>query len=110
MEIKFKTKKLERELSDPRKMVKSFGVLSKKINQRLKEINSAATLEDLRKIRSTNCHELGGKRKGEFALDISGNFRLIFNPDHIPTPRKNDGGIDWRLVERIEIISIEDYH
>ncbi len=49
MEIKFKTKKLERELSDPRKLVKSFGVLSKKINQRLKEIDSAATLEDLGK-------------------------------------------------------------
>ncbi len=46
-----------------------------------------------------------------FAVDISGNHRIIFKPDHNPPPEKEDGGLDWSRVTDITIIAIgEDYH
>jgi proteic killer suppression protein len=59
---------------------------------------------------AAGCHELVGQRKGEFAIPVSNNYRLIFKPYHDPVIRKSDGGIDWTKVSSIQIIGIEDYH
>jgi proteic killer suppression protein len=47
---------------------------------------------------------------GQFALDLDGGRRLVFEPAHDPIPRKDDGGIDWSAVSRISIVFIGDYH
>jgi len=57
-----------------------------------------------------NCHELTGDRKGELAVDVSANYRMIFEPDHDPIPKKEDGGLNWEEVTKIQINEIEDYH
>ena len=36
--------------------------------------------------------------------------RLVFQPDHEPTPIKRDGGIDWSQVTAVTIVFIGDYH
>jgi plasmid maintenance system killer protein len=110
VEISYKSKKLEMQLTDPREMVKSFGQMARKVNQRLKELTDADTLAIMRTIPAARCHELTGDRKGELAVDVSGNYRMVFKPNHNPNPKKNDGGLNWDEVTKIQINEIEDYH
>ncbi len=88
MEISFKSRKLEKQLTDPKQMVKSFGQLARKVNQRLKELTAADNLAIMSTLPATKCHELTGTRKGELSVEVSGNYRLIFEPNHIRFPKK----------------------
>lgn len=110
MEITYKNRKLEKQLTDPKLLMKSFGQLARKVNQRLKDLSDADNLEIIRAIPAARCHELVGERKGELAVDISGNYRLIFETSNEPIPKKVDGGLDWKEVTKIQINNIEDYH
>lgn len=110
MEIRFKNKKLEKQLTDTKEMVKTFGQMARKVNQRLKDLTDADNLAIIRTIPAARCHELTGNRKGELSVDVSGNYRLIFEPDHDPLPRKADLGLNWGEVTKIQINEIEDYH
>lgn len=110
MQISYKSKKLEKQLTVPKKMNKAFGKRAKKINQRMKDLSGVETLADMRKIPASRCHELSGDKKGCLAVDVSGNYRLIFEPCHNPIPKKEDGGLDWQKVSKIQIIAVEDYH
>ncbi len=91
-------------------MVKSFGQLARKVNQRLKELTAADNLAIMSTLPASKCHELTGTRKGELSVEVSGNYRLIFEPNHNPIPQKDDGGLHWEKVTKIQIIEIEDYH
>ena len=55
-------------------------------------------------------HQLGGERKGQYAVDLVHPYRLIFEPNLEPFPRKQDDGIDTEQVTAITIIEIVDYH
>ncbi len=110
MEISYKSRKLEKQLTDPREMAKSFGQLARKVNQRLKDLTDADNLAIMKTIPAARCHELTGDRKGELAVDVSGNYRMIFEPFHEPIPKKEDGGLNWEDVIKIQINEIEDYH
>jgi plasmid maintenance system killer protein len=91
-------------------MAKSFGQLARKVSQRLKDLTDADNLAMMRTLPATRCHELAGDRKGELAVDVSSNFRMIFEPLHNPIPKKTDGGLNWEAVTKIQINEIEDYH
>lgn len=110
MVINFNTRKLEKELTDSKQLLKRYGQLAKKINQRMAELRAADTLAVMATLPQARCHELQGGRKGQFAVDISVNYRLIFKPDHDPVPTKDDGGIDWNSITIISIEEIDDYH
>lgn len=84
--------------------------MAKKVNQRMKELKSAENLETMRFIPAARCHELSGDIKGKLAVDVSGNYRLIFEPDYNPAPKKDEGGLDWQQVTKIKMIEVEDYH
>lgn len=110
MDISYKSRKLEKQLTDPRVMAKSFGLLARKVNQRLKDLTDADNLAIIRTIPAARCHELTGDRKGDLAVDISGNYRMIFKPLHDPIPKMDDGSLNWEEVTKIQIKEIEDYH
>lgn len=110
MEISYKSKKLEKQLTDPKELVKTFGQLAVKIKARIKNLRDADTLAVMRTLPAARCHELTGNRKGELAVDVSENYRLIFKPNQQPIPQKQDGGINWDEVTKIQITEIEDYH
>jgi plasmid maintenance system killer protein len=110
VEISYKSRKLEKQLTDPKEMTKSFGLLARKVNQRLKELTVADNLAIMRTIPAARCHELTGDHKGELAVDVSGNYRMIFEPNNDPIPKKDDGGLMWEEVNKIQINEIEDYH
>ena len=110
MKITYKTNKLEKQLTVAKEMQKAFGEMAKKVNQRMKELSAIANLEHLKTIPAARCHELKGDKKGEFAVDISGNYRIIFEPDHNPIPLKEDNSIDCIRITDIKILGTEDYH
>lgn len=70
----------------------------------------AESLHRVPRLRPERLHQLKGRRKEEFAVDLGHRLRLTFVPDHDPVPRHQDGGIDLQRVTAITIRNIEDYH
>lgn len=97
-------------MTDQKEMLKSFGQLARKLNQRLKDLISAENLATMRTLPAARCHELKGDRQGQLAVNISENYRMIFEPFHRPKPLNYDGGLNWEKVTKIQINEIEDYH
>ena len=110
MKPEYGNKKLERQFSDAVEMKKAFGLRAKPVSQRKDEIESSANLAVLMQLPGPRCHQLSGKRLGQWALKISGNFRIIFEIKDDPLPMKNATEIDHVKVIRICIVEIVDYH
>lgn len=110
MRVTYKTKKLLASLTDDRMLVKKYGALAKKIKQRLNELESWPTLEDISHFPALHLHPLKGKRKEEWAITIQENWRLCFCLEDDPLPLLPDEGIDIKLIKKIKIIEVVDYH
>lgn len=110
MKIFYATNKLKMQFSNATEIKKAFGIMAKKVSARKEDIISAATLQVLMQIPPANCHPLTGDMKGEWAVNISGNHRIIFEISHNPIPLKEDTGVDTERVTEITILRTEDYH
>lgn len=110
MEIRYKSKRLEKQLTNAKETKRTFGTMAQKVKQRIVEIKSSDNLDILKKIPAANCHELTGDMYGFFAVDVSANYRLIFEPDNDPIPYKEHVGIDCTKITIVMIHKIEDYH
>jgi plasmid maintenance system killer protein len=110
MEITFKSKKLEKQLTKPKEIQKAYGKLARKINQRMADFRAAANLNVILNIPGARLHGLSGSRNDEYAVDISTNYRIILKIDQDPIPKLDDGGVDLSSVTNIKIVEIEDYH
>jgi plasmid maintenance system killer protein len=111
MKLSYKSRKLEKSVASLSAIAANYGTRAKLVNQRKNELTASPSLETMRSIPAARCHELSGSLKGQLAVDISGNHRIIFEPTHDPIPTKEDGGLDWQQVTEIKILDIgEDYH
>ena len=110
MKIEYRKNKLKKQLSNASEIKKAFGVNARKVTSRLDDIISSPNLAVLIQIPAANCHSLSGDRRGEWALDISANYRLIFEITHNPILETEDGSINILLVTDICILEIVDYH
>ncbi|MDD4107136.1 MAG: type II toxin-antitoxin system RelE/ParE family toxin [Prolixibacteraceae bacterium] len=110
MKIEYAKNKLEKQLGSMGELKKAFGVNAKRIGSRLDDIEASPNLAILMQIPAANCHPLTGDRKGEWAVDVSGNYRLIFKIQNNPIPKIQDGSVDAHLVTDICILEIVDYH
>lgn len=97
-------------MSSASEIKKAFGVRAKRVSARLDEIEASMTMAILMQIPAANCHPLTADRQGQWALDISHNFRIIFIIDHDPLPSTEDGSLALDLVTDICITDVEDYH
>jgi plasmid maintenance system killer protein len=103
-------RKLERDCSGDRAGARRFGAERWAIlKRRLESLAAAPTLEDMRGVPG-NCHPLTGNRAGQFAINVTASYRLVFRPAHDALPLLSDGGIDRRLVTRIRLEEVVDYH
>ncbi len=101
MEIDYISKKLEKELTNPKTMKKKYGDIFEKLKNRLAVLRQAKSVEDISFMPPTRRHMLQGA-KNRFAIDINRNYRLIFEVDiKVDEPLK---------VNKIKIIEIKDYH
>jgi len=111
MDISFKKNKLMKVVDSERELYKTFGKENGRlIQRRMAFLQAAPTLADVPHTKPERRHELGGKRKGQFAVDVKHPQRIIFRPNHKPLPRKDDGGLDLTRITSIEILVVEDYH
>ena len=93
MEICFKTKKLQKQYENSKEAEKAYGTqVGRKYIQRVVILKSAKCFEDLYKIPSLKFHPLKGNRQGQYAMKLTGYWRLIIT---------NDG-------DRFDIVKIEE--
>lgn len=110
MTVYFKTKKLQKQCSEMREMVRAYGpAMADRLSQRLAELQAADSLSVISHLPPPRCHELVN-RKGVFSVDLVHPYRLLFIPADDPTPVRDDGGIKLDLVVEVEVIAIEDTH
>ncbi|MEO5985118.1 MAG: hypothetical protein ABIP80_06400 [Ferruginibacter sp.] len=110
MNIDYENNKIKKQLSSATEIKKAFGEGAKKIAIRLSELKAVPNLKVLQQIPSANCHPLSGDRKGDWAVNISPNHRLIFEISHGPLPLTKAGSIDKIKITDITILKSEDYH
>jgi len=108
MEIRFRDRKL-RELCERQAVAerKLGAACARKLKLRLQALEAVTCVTELV---AGHPHSLKGDRAGQFALDLTGGWRLVFSPDHDPCPTRPDGGIEWSRVTLICIEFIGDYH
>ncbi len=108
MDIEFSSPDLQVLCEQQRIMTKQLGdICSRKLRTRLSDLRAVASVAELSAGRP---HPLKGDRTGQFALDLHGGKRLVFEPANIPVPVLEDGSITWVLVTKVRIIFIGDYH
>ena len=77
---------------------------------RLAVLRAAPNLAAVPTTPPDRAHPLKGDREGQFAVDLVHPQRLVFEPNHEPIPRSEDGGIDVEQVTAIVIVDVTDYH
>lgn len=113
MDIQFADHKLQKECNDLRLLKRKHGERrAKLIANRLAVFRESKALSDIGPpYRGPyRCHELTGNRAGQLSVDLDHPYRLIFKPDHVPAPRREEGGLDWSSVTAIVVIEIADTH
>jgi proteic killer suppression protein len=111
VDILFQDQKLAKASSSEALLIRKYGsIRARPIRLRLNQFMMAENLEVLRSLPQTRCHELKGNREGTLAVDLDHPYRLIFEPANDPILRKPDGGLDWKRVTSIRVLTVEDYH
>ena len=111
LDIVFKSQKLAQIFNSENNLKKKYGIkCSRTIMIRMSVLRNASTLEIVPKTPPDRCHQLKGRRKGQFAVELDATRRLVFKPNHEQTPLSNDGGIDLNGVTAIMILDVTDYH
>lgn len=79
MQVRFRTNTLKRQYEISGKAISTYGdKVGKKYIERINIIKKSHSIEDLKIIRPLRCHQLKGKRKGEWAINLTEFYRLIF--------------------------------
>lgn len=107
MEYFAETRKLTKILNSHRLLVKNFGkTRAQKIEDRLDEFDAAKNLSQIPSDPPPRCHRLSGDLQNKFAVDISANFRMVFEGYD-----KNDNlSVKKSEIVTVQITDIEDYH
>ena len=109
MELTYKNEKLKELCVNPKynkELVKKYGSdVAKKLPQRIKELEAFNSLNDIPTFPPFRRHKLSGNREGEFAINITNQYRLIF--------RQKDNNIiieDLREIKEIEIMEVSKHY
>lgn len=110
VKLSFSSNRLQRQLESAVTMQKAFGDRANHLRRRLSILREAACLSDVPGRPPERRHPLKGDRRGQYAVVIKDNWRLVFEPDHDPLPVDGEGALDLRAVTAIRILEIVDYH
>ena len=107
MKIVVGSRKLTKILQSHRLLVREFGTdCAKRINDRLDEFSQAENLSEIKSDPPPRCHRLHGKLSNKFAVDVSRNFRMIFEG----YDQNNELSVDRTKIVTVQILEICDYH
>ena len=111
MLLSFKNTALRDLCSSDKLLQKRFGIDGmRKIRQLFDELDAAENLAVIGLLPGPRCEELKGRRAGQLSVRVHGGYRIIFSTAQDPAPTKPDGGLDWKAVTALHVLSIEDYH
>lgn len=111
MDIAFRTRKLEKTFNAAAALQKTYGArMAKVIMMRMAVLKAARNLALVPTTPPDRRHQLSGDRDEQFAVDLVHPHRLVFEANHEPLPRKDDGGIDTEQMTAITILDVIDYH
>ncbi len=79
MKVSFRTRKLQRAYQESDRAIRAYGrEAGRRYILRINIIKAARSVEDLKIQRPLRCHELQGKRSGQWAINLTDRYRLIF--------------------------------
>jgi len=79
VEIRFRTRKLEKQYINHHEAEKAYGKdIARKYIQRINIIRHTRNIDELKKLPGLRCHSLKGNRQGQWAVNLTGFYRLIF--------------------------------
>jgi proteic killer suppression protein len=79
VEIRFRTNKLQRQYERFSDAAQAYGQqVGRKYIQRINIIKHARDIEELEQLPGLGCHPLKGNRTGQWAIKLTGFYRLIF--------------------------------
>ena len=111
MEIAFRTRKLEKAFNAADALRKTYGArMARVIMMRMAVLRAARSLALVPTTPPDRRHQLSGGRDEQFAVDLVQPYRLVFEANHEPVPREEDGGIDTQQVTAITLLDVVDYH
>lgn len=111
MEILFKTRKMQKRMNSEAELIREYGKENARvIMRRMIVLHAAECLADVPQRPPDRCHQLSGKRKGQYAVDAKHPYRIILEPANSPLPLLEDGSIDAERVTSIRILEVKDYH
>jgi proteic killer suppression protein len=110
MELHFSSKSLEKQLTQDRLMKSKFGDCYSKLRLRMNELDAVESLAEISEYPPQRKHVLSGDLSGCFAVDVSRNRRIIFEPFPKSIPYKDDGNIRYEAIKSIKILDVRDYH
>ena len=98
-------------LEDDGKLERHFGILAPTIRRRLTLLEAVENLEEAMSVQSLKIHLLKGDRKGQYAVKLDQNNRLIVVPccerGHLLTvDETNRGEIAALIIQKLAV----DYH
>jgi len=110
MDIQYKSKELRRCAEQPGYAQRKLGAeQAKAFLRRINVLMAASCFEDLRNVPG-HFHELNYDRKGQWAFDLNGPYRLIVAPCIDMIPVDSRGGFDWTSIKGAVIVEIVNYH
>ncbi len=81
MEVSFRTSKLRKAYEEADRAYREWGKdVGRKYVQRVEVLHNMPTFEGIKQIQAYRTHPLKGQRAGEWALDLTGNMRIIVAP------------------------------
>ena len=111
MDIHFKSKKLQRILTNEREITKHYGAeRARLIMRRYFFLEAAPNLARVPHTPPMRRHQLSGDLQGKFVVDVDERWRILFEPAVRPVPRREDGGLDLCQISAIRILDVTDYH
>jgi proteic killer suppression protein len=77
--VKFKTRQLKACFQEYRKANQAFGdQVARRYIQRINIIQQTRSIDELTLLPGLHCHALKGNRKGQYAVNLTGFYRVIF--------------------------------
>lgn len=98
MQIEFKNNKIRKLCTNAHEAEKTYSKeMAEKIQMRIDQISAALSVEMMIQFKIGRCHQLKGKRKEQYAMDLVHPYRLVFEKK----------GNEIQIANIIEIV---DYH
>ena len=91
-------------------MRSKYGDIYNKLRLRMNELDALESLADISALPPQRRHMLTGNYSGCFAVDVSKNQRIIFEPFPKSIPYDQNGSIIYEAIRAITILDVRDYH